>query len=140
MGKSAAAGERIFYDGRCGLCHRTVRFVVKRDREPVVFRFAPLGGESFRALVPSEQRGALPDSLAVWTADGRLLTRSTAVLHILERLGGVWGLLAKLAAVIPAALRDHCYDAIARVRHRLFARPLQVCPSLPERLRERFDR
>jgi predicted DCC family thiol-disulfide oxidoreductase YuxK len=131
--------ERIFYDGRCGLCHWAVRFVARRDLEPIRFRYAPLHGQVFRSEVTAAEGRTLPDSMAVRTADGRFLTRSAAVLHVLRRLGGGWRFLARLAAVIPAALRDRCYDAIARVRHRLFAQPAQACPLLPDSLRGRFD-
>ena len=38
------APETIFYDGGCGLCHRFVRFVIKRDPDGTLFRYAPLEG------------------------------------------------------------------------------------------------
>ena len=40
--------------------------------------------------------------------------------------------------LVPRALRDALYDAFARVRRRLFPRPEQACPVLPEPLRARF--
>jgi predicted DCC family thiol-disulfide oxidoreductase YuxK len=78
-------------------------------------------------------------SLVVQTENGALLTRSSAVLHILRRLGGVWRLLAGLLVLLPASLRDRLYDGLARVRHRLFARPAELCPLIPPELRARFD-
>jgi predicted DCC family thiol-disulfide oxidoreductase YuxK len=138
MDKSAAAVDRVFYDGHCGLCHWTVRFVLHRDRAGTI-RFAPLDSGSFRAWVPAEQRAGLPDSIVVRAGDGRLLVRSAAILHILRRLGGGWGFSAKLAGVVPASLLDLGYDAVARVRARLFASPAESCPLVPESLRQRFD-
>src|SRR5262249_20173935 len=38
----SAATETIFYDGGCGLCHRTVRFVLSEDASGCTFNFAPL--------------------------------------------------------------------------------------------------
>ena len=74
-----AEPELLFYDGGCGLCHRAVRFVLWADPEGRAFRFAPLGGDTFQALVSAGERERLPDSLVVRTTeDGRLLTRSTA--------------------------------------------------------------
>jgi predicted DCC family thiol-disulfide oxidoreductase YuxK len=72
------------------------------------------------------------------TGDGRLLTRSTAVRHLLERLGGIWRALATALTPVPPALQDAAYDGIASVRHRLFARPKDACPILPPHLRARF--
>lgn len=136
--QKAEPPELLFYDGQCGLCHYAVRFVLARDRTGEAFRFAPLESNAFLAAVPEPRRKTLPDSLVVLTADGALLTRSTAVLHILRRLGGGWGLLAIIAGVVPTVARDWLYDGIARVRSRLFRRPPEVCPLVPQELRERF--
>jgi predicted DCC family thiol-disulfide oxidoreductase YuxK len=137
--KAAAATEKLFYDGSCGLCQRSVRFVLAEDRTGAAFRFAPLDSDAFRHAVPEKTRATLPDSIVVLTADGAILTRSTAVLHVLQRLGGVWRLLAGVARFVPAAVRDWCYDRVAQVRRRLFRTPADVCPVLPKHLRARFD-
>jgi predicted DCC family thiol-disulfide oxidoreductase YuxK len=139
-GRRAAGGapETLFYDGTCGLCHRAVRFVIAEDPGGVAFRFAPLQGGRFRAALDDDARADLPDSLVVLTADGRVLTRSRAVRHLLLRLGGLWGVLARLAGVIPAPLGDAAYDVVAGLRRRLFARPPGACPLVPSRLRSRF--
>src|SRR5439155_1323839 len=72
-------------------------------------------------------------------ADGARLARSAAVLHIAACLGGLWRALALVLRAVPAPLRDLGYDAVARVRLRLFARPTEACPLLPPHLRARFD-
>jgi predicted DCC family thiol-disulfide oxidoreductase YuxK len=131
--------ERLFYDGSCALCHGMVRFVLARDPDGRAFRFAPLESEAFRAAVPGAARAGLPDSIVVSTADGRLLTRSSAVLHILDRLGGGWRVLAILGGIVPAGLRDAAYDLVARVRYGLFGRKDDACPVIPAALRGRFD-
>ena len=133
------AKEVLFYDGGCGLCHRLVRFVLAQEPVGLNLRFAPLGGEAFRAALPESTRRTLPDSLVLMAADGSVLTRSTACIHIMRRLGGVWRVLAGAMALVPARIRDRVYDAIANIRSRLFSRPAQVCPILPPHLRERFD-
>lgn len=120
------------------MCHGFVRFAIRRDREGR-FRYAPLRGTTFAAAVPAATRDALPDSIVLRAADGRLLVRSEAVLHVLRRLGGGWGRTAAAAAIVPRPLRDLIYDGVARVRHALFARPAEVCPIVPAPLRDRFD-
>jgi predicted DCC family thiol-disulfide oxidoreductase YuxK len=136
---NAARHSIVFYDGSCGLCHRTVRFAIAHDRDGTQFRFAALGGETFRRLVPEAQRTGLPDSVVVLTPGGMLLARSVAVIHILQRIGGPWRLLGRLLALVPRGIGDLGYDGIARVRHRLFRRPTDDCPvTLPE-LRGRFE-
>jgi predicted DCC family thiol-disulfide oxidoreductase YuxK len=136
--RRAATTETLFYDGRCGLCHRAVRFVLAEDRGGEAFRVAPLGGETFQKTVPESRREGLPDSVVVQAADGTLLTRSAAVLHILHRLGGAWRVLAVVGSLVPAFLRDGAYNGLARVRRRIFAAPAETCPLLPKQLRDRF--
>lgn len=136
--RSPGVVETLFYDGACGLCHRAVRFLLAEDPDGIAFRFAPLGSDTFVAHVPEAERARLPDSLVLLTVDGRVLTRSAAVRHLMERLGGIWRALAAALHVVPAAAQDATYDAIARLRHRLFARPKDACPLLPPHLRARF--
>jgi predicted DCC family thiol-disulfide oxidoreductase YuxK len=133
---NAAPHEIIFYDGGCGLCHATVRFTARRDRE-AWFAFAPLGGETFRATaLPSP--ADLPDSVVLQTAAGALLLRSAAVLHVLHRLGGSWRVLGAVLGLLPRSLLDWGYRVAARLRRKLFAPPAAQCPRVPDSLRSRF--
>ena len=133
----AAAEEIIFYDGACGLCHGFIRFVLSEDKDGA-FRFAPLQSDTFTARVPEAVRQTLPDSVVVATSDGRVLSRSAAVAHVMQRLGGLWGLSGRLGALMPSGPLDAVYDRIAAVRHRLFKRPTDACPLMPKHLRARF--
>jgi predicted DCC family thiol-disulfide oxidoreductase YuxK len=136
---TASKSEILFYDGHCGLCHRTVKFVLRQDRAGSAFRFAPLQGETFQARVPPSERTGLPDSIIVLTQEGRLLVRSDAFLHILRRLGGGWKVLGSMLGVVPRAVRDAAYDFVARIRYRVFGRRDALCPVVPPDLRARFD-
>jgi len=132
-----ASGERpatMFYDGGCGLCHRAVRFVAAEDRDGVCFRFAPLKGDAFAALRESSTRAEMLDqidSIVLSLPDGRLLVRASAVLEIGKRLGGIWRAAAIAAGVVPLRVLDAGYDWVARIRHRIFAKPPDACPILP---------
>ncbi|HXQ26851.1 MAG TPA: DCC1-like thiol-disulfide oxidoreductase family protein [Candidatus Acidoferrales bacterium] len=131
--------EFLFYDGHCALCHRAVKFVLKRDRSGKLFRFAPLQGPTFQSQVPADRRTGLPDSIVVLTEEGALLVRSDAFLHILRRLGGSWRISAGVLAVVPRPARDLAYDFIARIRYRVFGTRQDSCPIVPPDLRARFD-
>jgi predicted DCC family thiol-disulfide oxidoreductase YuxK len=137
-GRAKGTLDTLFYDGNCGLCHGAVRFALAEDPDGAVLRFAPLDSQTFHTAVPADVRAALPDSLVVATADGRVLTRSAGVLHLGKRLGGVWRVLATVADAVPARALDAAYDLLARARHRLFAKPKDACPMLPPHLRARF--
>jgi predicted DCC family thiol-disulfide oxidoreductase YuxK len=138
MSVPAPIHDLVFYDGECGLCHRLVRFTIAQDREGRLFRYAPLGGMTFIAQYPGLTRARLPDSIVVHAADGRTLVRSAAMIHIGERLGGGWRVAARIGSLLPRWLLDLCYDGIAMIRGRLFARPETTCPLLPPELGGRF--
>lgn len=131
MATPQEAPDLLFYDGGCGLCHGLVRFLARRSD---TCRFAPLGGATFRARFPD---GDPPASVVVLHGD-RVLVRSGAVLHLLLGLGGGWALLARLGGLVPRRLRDGAYDAVARVRNRLFRRPETACPRVPPSTQARF--
>jgi predicted DCC family thiol-disulfide oxidoreductase YuxK len=130
--------DLLGYEGGCGLCHAAVRLVLAEDAAGTAFRFVPLDSDAFRAAVPEARRAALPDSLVVLTQDGAVLTRGAAVRRVLNRLGGLWRVLGLLAGLVPGWLLDRGYDAVARIRRRVFQRPAGACPLVPPRLRERF--
>ncbi len=134
----SAMPELLFYDGQCGLCHRACRFVLAEDVAGDLFAFAPLQGETFTARLVPEQRRDLPDSIVLLTEDGRVLTRTNALIHLGHRLGGLWRPLAFSARLVPRPLRDGAYATLAAIRHRLFASPKDLCPLIPPDLRARF--
>jgi predicted DCC family thiol-disulfide oxidoreductase YuxK len=108
------ATERVLSDGRSGLCQQLVRFVLSEDLTRQAFRFSPLQGETYQALLSEREDPSLPTTLVVQRNDGVLLMRSAAVSHILRRLGGVWRLLAGLLVLVPSGLGDRLFDRIAK--------------------------
>ncbi|HEU4888627.1 MAG TPA: DCC1-like thiol-disulfide oxidoreductase family protein, partial [Thermoanaerobaculia bacterium] len=124
--RSAETTDTLLYDGSCGLCHRSVRLILAEDRSGTAFRFEPLPTDG-------EQT-----SVIVQTADGRTLLRSDAVIHILQRLGGLWRVFGIAFSVLPGVVRNAMYDFVARVRYRIFGRTKDACPIVPPDLRSRF--
>jgi predicted DCC family thiol-disulfide oxidoreductase YuxK len=130
--------ETIYYDGCCGFCHAVVRFALAEDHV-AHFRFAPLQGFTFRSAVSQATRGTLRETFVILDEEGRVLTKSDAVIHMLGRLGGLWRLLGTAFKAVPRTLRDVAYDCVGRVRHRLCKKPAALCPILPEAQRMRFS-
>ena len=130
--------ERLYYDGHCGLCQRSVRFLLAEGAHTTL-RFAPLQGETSAQNLPADVRASLPDSLIVHTDSGLLLTRTAAVLHLCERLGGIWRLAGAALRLVPQPMRDAGYDFVAKIRRRLFEEPSEACPLVGPELRLRFD-
>ncbi len=142
--RKGASHTFVFYDGTCGLCHRTVRFLLAEDAAGLRFRFAPLDSDAFRAASAQSKSGfersaSIPDSVLVQPPGEAMLTRAEGALEIGQQLGGLWRLLAIVVGWIPLTILNAGYDFIARNRHHLFTRPDDVCPILPAHLRDRFQ-
>lgn len=138
----------LLYDGVCGLCNRTVQFVVKRDQSDV-FRFAALQSALGRRIL--EKHGINPADLDTFyvvvgfdaslpegpAQNARLLARSDAVSFVLRELGGAWGFFGGLFMMLPRFVRDGMYNLVARSRYRLFGR-YEECPVPSAADRKRF--
>ncbi len=130
----------VFYDGVCGFCNATVRFVAQRDKRDR-FRFAPLQGAFASELLLAHD--ANPDQLdTVYVlvdyglSDERVYSRARGILRVLEELGGAWSILA-LLRVLPDFLLDWGYRSLAVNRYRIFGK-LDQCPLPSPGLRRKF--
>lgn len=125
----------IFYDGVCGLCNRSVRFVSRIDRESL-FHYSQLQGKLAEELELNPQS---PSVVLIEEMGGdheRLTTGSTAALRILNVIGGGWRLVSWLR-IVPRPIRDGIYGWIAARRYRWFGK-FDSCQLPSPELRERF--
>jgi predicted DCC family thiol-disulfide oxidoreductase YuxK len=123
----------IYFDGVCGLCNRFVQFVLDEDK-PGRFRFATQ--QAYSDHLPKEFAGEL-STVIVRTDDGTFLAHSAAVIHVLNRLGGMWRLLGEVLWLVPAPIRDWGYALIARYRYRIFGQS-EACRMPTPAERKRF--
>jgi predicted DCC family thiol-disulfide oxidoreductase YuxK len=130
-----ACAPIVFFDGVCGLCNRTVDFLIRHDRKRRL-KFAPLQGATAGRTLPEEIRNKL-NTLVFLTEGGRTYVRSAAAVRILNRLGGGWRVAAALLWLIPFPLRNLGYRAVAASRYRLFGQ-LESCRMPTEADRERL--
>lgn len=131
----------LLYDGLCGFCNGTVRFVLARDPGGAM-RFAPLQGEFAATLLERRPDLRRVDSLLLVTPGSdpdvpNVAIRSTAALEIGIYLGGAWAFTARLARLVPRPVRDRVYDLFARFRYRIFGR-YDSCPLPDPAVRARF--
>lgn len=142
---AAAPSLLLLYDGECGLCARSIQWVLERDVRARSMRFAALQGETAAPLLtrhgiaPHPRRGF--ESLVLVQDVGgtreRVLQRSDAALAIGRYLGGSYGRLARLAGLVPRFLRDLAYGLVARNRLRFFG-AADACRVPRGKERERF--
>ncbi len=104
----------IFYDGLCGLCDRSVQFIIKNDKRKK-FRFATLQSDFAEQILGDD---ANADTFILFE-NGKIITRSTAALRVCKILSGKLSLLY-IFILVPAFIRDTFYDLIARNRYKWF--------------------
>jgi predicted DCC family thiol-disulfide oxidoreductase YuxK len=120
----------VLFDGICNVCNASVNFIIDRDAAGY-FRFATLQSD---AAKPYLRHCSLPsdflEGVLLWE-DGRCFTRSTAILRILRRLGGIW-VLPYALMIVPRFLRDAAYDWFIRRRYRWFGKRDKCRVPTPE--------
>lgn len=132
LGKSV-----LFYDGQCGFCHNVVRFLLAEDGKGEVL-FSPLQGPLFQQSFDENQRQNFPDSIVLKTSDGKIFTKSAAVVILMHNLGGIWLPLSHIIGLVPPTARDLAYSAIGRIRNRIFPKPANLCPIVSPAFKARF--
>ncbi len=141
MGANAPAEPQhvVLYDGTCGFCERTTRWIVDADRAGR-FHFAPLQGPTAAAILARHPDVPMDLDSVVYVdrSDGpeRVYTRSDAAFRIAERLGGLPRWL-RWTRRLPRRLTDVLYRAFARSRHRVSS-AMAPCPLPPPTVRARF--
>lgn len=140
VGRYGGGDFLVLYDGICGLCNRTVQFLLKRDIRDK-FRFAPLQGDLAHELLA--RHGFDADDLDTFylvlspgRANESVLKKGRGIVRALKELGGFWSVVAWIG-VLPESILNWGYDRIARNRYRWFGK-LDACPLPPAAVRRKF--
>lgn len=114
----------VFFDGYCGLCSRSVDFLMAEDTAAQL-RYAPLQGPTADRL---RRQGHLPFPEVEGVYDSLLIKihetvyyRSEGLLRLSSYLPGIWR-FGVILRFIPLAARDRIYTVIAKNRYRLFGK------------------
>jgi predicted DCC family thiol-disulfide oxidoreductase YuxK len=115
----------VFFDGHCNLCNQLVNWLIRRDHTGSL-KFAPLQGVTAKEKLPpqlleSPTPASGPETV-VYFNNGMMTERSTAVLHILRDLGGIWALIGDIGLKVSEVRRDQIYRFVARNRYKIFGR------------------
>ena len=114
----------LLYDGPCTLCHKSVQFILHREKKAVL-HFSPLESELGTALrdeyaVPRELDAVvlIDEAGATWGSD--------AAFRICRYLKAPWSWLAPLRH-LPSFLFQGIYSFVANRREKWFGRD-ETCP------------
>ncbi|MCX6186363.1 MAG: DCC1-like thiol-disulfide oxidoreductase family protein [Bacteroidetes bacterium] len=112
----------VYYDGYCGLCHASVRFIIKHDKYKV-FRYASLQSDFAQQRLP--QHHLKTTDTIILFANGNLLTKSIAVFTIVQLLGFPYNMLLVFKA-FPISTGNRVYYFISKHRYRVWGK-LNTC-------------
>ncbi|MCB2081948.1 MAG: DUF393 domain-containing protein [Hyphomicrobiales bacterium] len=121
----------ILFDGVCNLCEWDVRFIIRRDPEAFFF-FAPIQSSVGKRLVQKHGFTASDmEETFLLIYEETVLTRSDAVLFILNHLRSLWR-VCYIFVILPRSWRDALYDWVARNRYHWFGKKEACMVPTPE--------
>ena len=122
----------VFYDGDCGLCNRSVQWILSYERKNEIY-FSALQS-NFAKQFFMERKEPAPDlSTLVFYNGTKFFRKSAAVLRISHYLNFPHFFL-KIGWIVPAFIRNGMYDFVAKRRQNIMKSNCFV-PSLKERQR-----
>ena len=105
----------LLYDAHCSVCRRFVQWFVRADKSGHL-RIAPLQGAYGDAVRRDNAAFSALDS-AIWIPEnGVPVHRSSAVLGVMQYVGGFWGDTAIVVRLVPRPIRDWIYRTFAANR------------------------
>jgi predicted DCC family thiol-disulfide oxidoreductase YuxK len=110
----------LLFDGVCNLCISVVNFIIKKDSKEK-FKFAALQSESGQALLKKFGLSTNDFNSFIYISGDNYFIKSSAALHVLKELGGVW-ILFYIFIFFPRPIRDFVYNIIAKTRYRIFGK------------------
>lgn len=110
----------LLFDGVCNLCNKAVQFVIRHDKVSH-FRFAALQSSAGNYLLTHHGINTENFQSFVYLKGGKVYEKSSALLHVLKDLGGIWKLFY-VFMIVPKPLRDFLYKQVAKRRYVLFGR------------------
>jgi len=132
--KDASPSPTLVYDGSCGFCSRSVRFILRHERRHDLL-FVTRDSEMGKQLRRTHGMESIESML--WIEDGRAFAESNAVMKAAGYVGGWWSQLAVLASLFPPNILNRLYKIVARHRRRLSTN-VAVCQLPSPEQRRRF--
>ena len=118
----------IYYDGKCGLCHLAVRFILRVDSKSN-FYFSPLSNLDINLKNI--------DSI-ILKRGNKVFYEGQAIIMIFENIGNNWNYLAKVLKVIPIKFLDTAYRWVSTNRAKISVKKVSSCPMVPSHYQKRF--
>lgn len=136
MGEISGISNRtiLFFDGNCGLCNRSVKFVLRKEKDQTLF-FSPLQSEFAKNILKEKNFTQNLDTMML-LQNGKIYLRSSAALRVTKYLKGLWPLM-RIFLIVPPFIRNFIYNYIAKNRITWFG-IADYCDIMTPELKKRF--
>lgn len=124
----------LFFDGNCGLCNRSVKFVLRKEKNKALL-FSALQSEFADNTLPPYNLKESLDSM-VLLENGKIYLQSSAALRVTKYLKGLWPLMM-VFIIVPPFIRNGVYNYIAKNRITWFG-TADYCEMMTPELKNRF--
>lgn len=130
-----AEGPLVLYDGNCGLCAKSVQFILRVERDHEL-KFAPLQGATTQALRATYPEIPRTLDTVIYIDGGRAYGRSKAFMHLAKHLRAPyrWGYVFRW---VPGFVLNGFYRIVAALRYRIWGHADACGLATPEQ-RARF--
>jgi len=131
--KFSAEPPVVYFDGVCGLCNSFIDWLFAEDANQI-FKVSALQSEYAQKTIGDKAaQGEVPPGSIILKDEQGIHDKSTAVIRIATKLGGVMR-LAPVLMVIPRPIRDGVYGYVAKNRYKWFGKK-ETCrlPTKEER-------
>nr|WP_321407673.1 DCC1-like thiol-disulfide oxidoreductase family protein [uncultured Carboxylicivirga sp.] len=114
-------GATIFFDGWCRLCSGVVNLLLK-TKPGRKFSYIPI--QRIKEYLPEAelQSDTFEGNEIAIISDGKIITGASAVLFILNQMGGIYKVLSFILRILPLWVLQKVYVYIANNRYRWFGR------------------
>jgi len=118
----------VYFDGVCGMCNSFINFLIGEDQAQSL-QFSPLQGETAKQELETSFLSDI--KTVVFKEDGKIYTKSDAIIRAMSSMGGMYRLL-HVFRIVPKFLRDNIYEFIAERRYKWFAKKAECRIPTPE--------
>jgi predicted DCC family thiol-disulfide oxidoreductase YuxK len=108
----------LFYDGECGFCSRTIRFILKNECSNELY-FSSLQDDFAILFLAEFGIKSVSSNTLYLFENGKLYNKSRAAMKLIPYLKRPFGLL-KMLYIFPRFFRDFVYNRIAANRKVFF--------------------
>jgi predicted DCC family thiol-disulfide oxidoreductase YuxK len=125
----------LLYDGTCGLCNRSVLFILRYERRAIL-RFVSQQSVKGKDIMMEFDLSVSDQQSLILIDEGQVYLKSDGVIRAAILMGGYWKYF-RFFRFVPLFIRDGVYDGIASIRYSIFGKS-NDCAFLPFVDRKRF--